>query len=385
MNAPPERTERPARGAFTVSDPMPAPASGRQVARAIDALRRGAAVRLVGAGTLLMIAAETAAGESLDGIARLSPGAPLVVTSGSRAAGLMATPPGAGEPHEPVAFPLAPGALDGTDPDGLVATLRGLADPTRGTGVIAVAPALPPPDAGAALALLKLARLLPTALVWSRAAGGDGCVEVGAAAIAAYREIEAGSLEIVASSLVPLADAPDARLVAFRAPQTGVEHLAIVIGDPAGAALVRLHSECLTGDLLGSLRCDCGDQLRGAIARMAEEGAGVLLYLAQEGRGIGLVNKLRAYSLQDRGFDTIDANEALGWGADERDFGVAARMLDLLGIGRIRLLTNNPAKVEALSRRGIEIVARVGHAVPPNGTNDAYLATKRTRFGHLLT
>ena len=133
---------------------------------------------------------------------------------------------------------------------------------------------------------------------------------------------------------MPLEDAPDARVIAFRSEGAGLDHLAIVVGEPekVDAPLVRIHSECFTGDLLGSLRCDCGQQLRGAIRRMAEEGAGVLLYLAQEGRGIGLINKLRAYTLQDRGLDTLDANRALGWDADERNFLIAARMLEALGI-----------------------------------------------------
>ena len=139
---------------------------------------------------------------------------------------------------------------------------------------------------------------------------------------------------------------------------------------------MRLHSECFTGDLLGSLRCDCGPQLHGAIRRMAQEGAGVLLYLAQEGRGIGLANKLRAYALQDRGLDTLDANRALGFEPDERSFAVAATMLRQLGVTRLRLLTNNPDKLAALGERGIDVVGREEHAVAPNGINDHYLATK---------
>ncbi|MBC7800038.1 MAG: GTP cyclohydrolase II, partial [Gemmatimonadaceae bacterium] len=148
--------------------------------------------------------------------------------------------------------------------------------------------------------------------------------------------------------------------------------------------LVRVHSECFTGDLLGSLRCDCGAQLHAALARMADEGAGVLLYLAQEGRGIGLANKLRAYALQDRGLDTLDANRALGWDADERNFMVAATMLHELGIDRIRLLTNNPDKMAALAACGVGIEAREPLVIPPNGVNDHYLATKARRFGHML-
>jgi GTP cyclohydrolase II len=175
-------------------------------------------------------------------------------------------------------------------------------------------------------------------------------------------------------------------MIAFRPSDGGNEHLAILIGDPDRQApvLVRLHSECFTGDLLGSLRCDCGDQLRGAIAAIAAAGGGVLLYLAQEGRGIGLVNKLRAYELQDEGFDTIDANEQLGFDADERVYLPAAEMLRQLRFGQVRLLTNNPQKVAALERCGIAVVERVPHAFPANGHNERYLRTKATRSGHLL-
>jgi GTP cyclohydrolase II len=185
---------------------------------------------------------------------------------------------------------------------------------------------------------------------------------------------------------VPLENAPDSRVIAFRTEGSAIEHLAILVGRPetSDAPLVRIHSECFTGDLLGSLRCDCGTQLRGAIARMADEGAGVLLYLAQEGRNIGLINKLRAYNLQDGGLDTLDANRALGWEADERNFLIAARMLKEIGVNRIRLLTNNPSKLEALAACGIDVVGREAHAFAPNGVNDHYLATKAERFGHLL-
>jgi GTP cyclohydrolase II len=184
---------------------------------------------------------------------------------------------------------------------------------------------------------------------------------------------------------VPLAKAEDARLVAFRPGDGGTEHLAILIGKPDPAnALVRLHSECFTGDLLASLRCDCGDQLRGAIAAIAASGGGVLLYLAQEGRGIGLINKLRAYQLQDAGFDTIDANEQLGFDADERVYLPAAEMLRQLGFTTVRLLTNNPDKVAALQRYGIAVAERVPHAFPSNAHNERYLNTKATRGGHFL-
>ena len=254
------------------------------------------------------------------------------------------------------------------------------------------APALAP----AALALAKLARLLPAVLAAPARPDARGLAEraglvmVTAEAVLAHPGDAALLLRRVAEVAVPLDGAPDARIVAFRAPEAGIEHMAILIGRPEQAAsrgeapLVRVHSECFTGDLLGSLRCDCGPQLRGAIARMAADSGGVLLYLAQEGRGIGLMNKLRAYALQDRGLDTLDANRALGWSADERNFLVAATMLRELGIDAVRLLTNNPVKVSALQQCGLRLVTREPHEFAPNGVNDHYLATKARRFGHLL-
>jgi GTP cyclohydrolase II len=272
------------------------------------------------------------------------------------------------------------------------ALLRSMADPTADR----LLPEPPqrmaaPPLAALALTLAKLGRLLPALVVApAPATAPPALLAVNAADLAAYPTAVATSLKRVAEAAVPLADAPDARIIAFRAADGGIEHLAILVGQPealaaaGGAPLARVHSECFTGDLLSSLRCDCGPQLRGAIARMAAEGDGVLLYLAQEGRGIGLVNKLRAYALQDTGLDTLDANRALGWGADERNFLVAATMLRELHINRVRLLTNNPEKVKALIACGIEVETREAHQIAPNGVNDGYLETKARRFGHLL-
>ncbi len=190
----------------------------------------------------------------------------------------------------------------------------------------------------------------------------------------------------VAEARVPLEVSDDTRIVAFRAADGGIEHLAMLVGEPekVEAPLTRLHSECFTGDLLGSLRCDCGPQLQVALQRMAAEGAGVLVYLAQEGRGIGLVNKLRAYALQDTGLDTLDANRALGYGADERNFLVAATILRSLGIGRVRLLTNNPDKLAGLTACGVEVAGRASLRFAGNGVNNRYLRTKAERFGHDL-
>ncbi len=168
------------------------------------------------------------------------------------------------------------------------------------------------------------------------------------------------------------------------------EHVALVLGQQTSdrAPLVRLHSECLTGDIFGSLKCDCGPQLDAALAAMSAEAAaggwGVLLYMRQEGRGIGLVNKLRAYRLQDEGVDTLEANRRLGLPEEARDFPLAARMLDLLAVRAVRLLTNNPAKVAALEAAGVQVIERVPHQLPANPHNARYLATKRDRAGHLL-
>jgi GTP cyclohydrolase II len=183
---------------------------------------------------------------------------------------------------------------------------------------------------------------------------------------------------------LPIARAEQAEIVAFRTSGDASEHVALLIGAPAGdPPLVRLHSECLTGDVFGSLKCDCGPQLSGALAAIAAAGWGILLYLRQEGRGIGLINKLRAYALQDQGFDTVDANLRIGFGDDERDFAVAARMLEKLSQPRVRLLTNNPRKVAGIEAAGIEVVERVPLKAGENPFNLAYLETKRLRSGHL--
>jgi GTP cyclohydrolase II len=177
------------------------------------------------------------------------------------------------------------------------------------------------------------------------------------------------------------------RIAAYRADDSTAEHLALMCGDLTGQkpVLARLHSECLTGDIFGSSRCDCGDQLAAGMRSIASAGCGVLLYLRQEGRGIGLVNKLRAYALQEQGLDTVDANTALGLPADRREYGSAAAILRHLGISRVRLITNNPAKVRALEEHGVRVVERIGVEIPPNPTNRAYLQTKAIRMGHLLS
>ena len=194
-------------------------------------------------------------------------------------------------------------------------------------------------------------------------------------------------VERVASSRFPTAYG-DFTIHGYRAryARTEAEHVALTMGDVASGepVLVRVHSECLSGDTLGSLRCDCGDQLQVALARIAEEGRGVLLYLRQEGRGIGLMNKLRAYELQDQGLDTVEANERLGFKADHREYGIGVQILMDLGVRRARILTNNPQKA-SLSLYGFEVVERVPLEVPARATNRAYLLSKRAKMGHLLS
>ena len=243
-----------------------------------------------------------------------------------------------------------------------------------------------------ALALTKHARLVPALLV----------LELDAAALHGLRQAEvmriletdlmapapaqpgaASDLIRVSDAHLPVAACDDCTLVLFREPHGDAEHVAIVVGQPdlSRPVPVRLHSACLTGDLLGSLRCDCGDQLRLGMERLAETG-GVLLYLAQEGRGTGLANKLRAYRLQDAGLDTIDADRYLGFSADERDFGPAVAMLKQLGISRIQLLTNNPHKIDFMRRAGLDVVDRVALLAPVNPFNARYVQTKHERAGH---
>ncbi len=181
-------------------------------------------------------------------------------------------------------------------------------------------------------------------------------------------------------------DYGDFRLHLFRSQADGEHHLALVKGDPAGkkGVLVRVHSECLTGDVFGSRRCDCGPQLQAAMQRISDEGCGVILYMRQEGRGIGLAPKIKAYKLQEQGLDTVDANLRLGFGMDLRDYGIGAQMLVDLGLRSIRLLTNNPKKVVGLQGYGLEIVGQLPIRVRPNPHNERYLKTKRDRMGHAL-
>jgi GTP cyclohydrolase II len=360
------------------------------VDRAAGDLRRGGFVVLEGErGVALTQAAEMVTKDSLAILRQFADGDASLALTSPRARALRLASPGGGV----VALPLDPA----TDAE----TIRGLADPTypRPAGLpgsVASGGVAAGGYAVAAVTLSKHAQLLPAALTATlpptksaaieRFAGDRQLLRVEVGAITDYAWLAATTLRPVTEARVPLEAAEDARVVGFRPADGSAEQFAIVIGAPAAhqPALCRVHSECFTGDLLGSLRCDCGPQLRQALDLMGAAGHGVLIYLAHEGRGIGLINKLRAYQLQDAGLDTFDANQQLGFEPDERSYLAAAIMLGHLGIERVRLLTNNPAKVEALRREGVDVVERVPHAMTPTRHNHAYLATKARRSGHLL-
>jgi GTP cyclohydrolase II len=344
---------------------------GREVARGIDALRRGWPVSIDGVGFLAVETATDANLAAFDGAAPAD-----LIISGHRAITLKLANQREGVPTGPVRIERVPWL----DLAGAVA----VADPALDLQMPLKGPfrTLPLDAADAATAAVRLARLaglLPALFVGGQTDG----LEISAAAV--ERAVRAPEVVIASRAKLPIKAAEQAEIVAFRSFEDGGEHVALLIGAPNGAPpLVRVHSECLTGDVLGSLKCDCGPQLQDALAAIAAAGWGILLYLRQEGRGIGLVNKLRAYALQDQGFDTVDANVRLGFGDDERDFGVAAQMLKLLAQDEVRLLTNNPRKVQALEAAGVRVRERVPLRSGLNPHNLAYLDTKRLRSGHQL-
>ena len=246
------------------------------------------------------------------------------------------------------------------------------------------------PAASAAIQLVKLSHGLPAVLiadvaVRDTAAFAPHIVTVEAEAVARFGDDAVRSLAIASEASVPLNSGTRTRFVVFRDAMGG-SSVAIIVGKPdlTDPVPVRLHSACLTGDVFGSRRCDCGDQLKLALARLEDLGGGIILYLAQEGRGLGLANKMRTYQMQDDGLDTVDANTTLGFDDDERDYGIAARMLQILDCTRVVLLTNNPAKLDGLAKAGIEIASRMPLEAPINADNRRYLTAKAARAGHHL-
>jgi GTP cyclohydrolase II len=359
--------------------------------RAVTDLRRGLPVLLVdGVQSAWMLAAETASDGLIDHLRTRGAGAPKLALPAERAAALGLD----WRSTDPMLYPL----LASAD----LAALRALIDPLATREADAITRCLASePDADtegwaqAAIAAVKRTDLLPAALLLPLPAGTDSmhlaadlnCLWVSVDAI--RRATAPGPVAVtrVSEARTPLMGAENCRIIAFRPEDGGPDHLALLIGTPdlKQPVLTRLHSACVTGDFLGSLRCDCGDQLRGAVQLIAEAGGGVLLYLAEEGRGIGIANKLRAYRLQDIGFDTLDANRQIGFRDDERRFGAAVAILKQLGVERVRLLTNNPEKLAVLEAHGVLVAERVPHAFPANPHNAAYLHTKAARAGHRFT
>ncbi|MFO8126470.1 GTP cyclohydrolase II [Yoonia sp.] len=355
-----------------------APDITERLARARADLRMGVPVVLDGGA--LVLAAETLDAVRLADLRTLGGEAVLAVTSW-RAETLKAR------------------AYDGDiariilPPDVTLNWVRAIADPADDLRAPMKGPLQTARDGGAdlhraAIAMVKAARLLPAAVVLPLDDAPRFAAQHNLTLIPADAALDTGlsPLSPIISARLPLDVSEAGRLHIFRPDDGAEEHYAVEIGKPdrSKPVLSRLHSACFTGDLLGSLKCDCGPQLRGALAQMGAEGAGVLLYLNQEGRGIGLANKMRAYSLQDQGFDTVEANHRLGFEDDERDFRIGAEILKRMGFGAVRLLTNNPAKVVRMEHCGIAVTERVPLKVGHNPHNHAYLATKAAKSGHLL-
>ncbi len=358
------------------------PTLPERLARARGDLRMGLPVVLAGGGGALLAAAvETLGADRLADLRSL--GAPVLAITARRAETLKA------RAYDGDLARLVVPAGAGAD------WLRAVADPKDDLAAPMKGPfaSLRDGDAGlhrAALALAKSAHLLPAVLCVGLPDGMGFAARHGltfvSLAEAGADLFATGPLYPVVAARVPMVASDAGRVHVFRPEAGGEEHYAIEIGSPdrAKPVLARLHSACFTGDVLGSLKCDCGPQLRAALAQMGAEGAGVLLYLNQEGRGIGLANKMRAYALQDQGFDTVEANHRLGFEDDERDFRIGAAILRRMGFSAVRLMTNNPRKVAMMQAQGLDVTERVPLRVGETDQNRAYLATKAAKSGHLL-
>lgn len=361
-------------GPFALDDP-------RTAAQAIDALHRGWPVSITSAaGTVNLLAVETADDAALMEFGEGSDISLLI--SGERAATLRLTNQKAAANPGPVMV-----ALDeGEAPSRLLDRATKIADPSLDLanpmkGPFVTLPVLAEEATRAALALLLHAGLLPSAFI--KVGESAEAVPTSVNAVRGYSD--ASTLTIATRARLPVSASETGEMTAFRSTADPLEHVALTLGNRDGSVpIVRLHSECLTGDVFGSLKCDCGPQLHHALHKIADAPWGILLYLRQEGRGIGLINKLRAYQLQDQGFDTVDANLRLGFPVETRNFAIAAQMLKLMYVPAVRLMTNNPAKVARLEAEGIKVVERLPHALPTNRFNEDYLATKRDKTGHKL-
>ena len=349
-----------------------------QLTRARGDLRMGVPVMLVGDGAILVVAVEALSALRLAELRALGP---LELALTARRAETLRTPAYDGD-----LVRLAVPADAGMD------WLRALADPADDLRFPMKGPFRSLRDGPAdlhraAILLAKSAPLLPAVVAVSVPADMDRGALTRLSLPAILPELgRASPLHPVSAARVPMAAAGMGRVHVLRPEDGGPEHYAIEVGRPDRSApvLARLHSACFTGDVLGSLKCDCGPQLHAALTQMGAEGAGILLYLNQEGRGIGLANKMRAYSLQDQGFDTVEANHRLGFEDDERDFRLGADILRGLGFTAVRLLTNNPAKITMMEAMGIEVTERVPLRVGQTDLNAGYLATKAAKSGHLM-
>ncbi|EET49779.1 GTP cyclohydrolase-2 [Thalassobium sp. R2A62] len=344
-----------------------------RLARARSDLRMGVPVVIDG---VVVLACETLDAARFELVRDRAPGRAVVAVSGRRADTLRAR-----AYDGDIARILVPREAE-------VSWVRAVADPADDLRMPMKGPFQTERDGDctphrAAIHLAKAARLLPAVVVASFEHPLIDLVHLTADEVLDHASSPMGA---VVSAHLPLSVSEAGRLHVFRPEDGGEEHYAIEIGNPdrSRPVLARLHSACFTGDLMGSLKCDCGPQLRAAMAQMGAEGAGVLLYLNQEGRGIGLANKMRAYSLQDQGFDTVEANHRLGFEDDERDFHIGSDILKKLGFTQVRLLTNNPAKIARMEDAGVKVVERVPLKVGETVQNRAYLVTKAAKSGHLL-
>ncbi|VAW03731.1 Uncharacterized domain, not in CDD / GTP cyclohydrolase II [hydrothermal vent metagenome] len=346
----------------------------RRVARAIDALKRGWSIGIDTGGQLLnLLPVETT---NLDEYLKNQKSVSLLI-SPSRADSLkLLNQRAAADPELPVQITLS-APINAAEIIAIVDPVLDMKHPMKGP--FQSAELTNPQAAKAAMELARYGGLLPAFLIVDEPAED----RMNASDISAFAD--SGALTISAHARLPVAANAQAHIYGFRSDADSTDHIGLVVGKrDSSTPLVRLHSECLTGDVLGSLKCDCGPQLHSALDQMSGTQWGLLLYLRQEGRGIGLINKLRAYALQDQGFDTVDANQRLGFAIDARDFSIAARMLELLNIPKVKLLTNNPEKVDGLERCGIKVEKRLSVKIAANRHNEFYLDTKRDRTGHKL-